>query len=162
MDLKEYCYSLSKEKLSGLALKLCDRAYAIWEGYCEATEVQYRDTVIGELHIVNKSLLSDTLILCHNLQSEANSDLFKNQAKAMLEKLLEPVTAIQDGDWNLPDHVEKTFYSVYNLIKGFDKPKSQFGELSHYLSVNQSVDAIYKSGLMSFDELKSFIYNIEK
>jgi hypothetical protein len=136
MDLKEYCTSLAKDKRLELALRLCDKAHPIWENYYITGNLSYRDTTVGELHKVEKNLLNDALI----------------------EKFLEPITAIQDDDWILPYPVERTFYAIYNLIKGFKQEENEFGELLHYLSVNQAVDAIWKSKLMSVDEIKNCIY----
>ena len=156
MDLKEYCSSLTKDKLSELAIRLCDRAYPIWSNYCDPGELSYQDTIVGISHTIEKNILSDALELCHHLQTDRN--LFKNQKDAMLERFLEPITALQDADWVLPYPVERVFYAIYNLVDGFKQKVSVFGELVHYLSVNQAVDAIYKAGLMTPGELKKLIY----
>jgi len=156
MDLKEYCTSLAKDKRLELALRLCDKAHPIWENYYITGNLSYRDTTVGELHKVEKNLLNDALHLCRHFKS--NPHLFIIQRDALLEKFLEPITAIQDDDWILPYPVERTFYAIYNLIKGFKQEENEFGELLHYLSVNQAVDAIWKSKLMSVDEIKNCIY----
>jgi len=156
MDLKEYCTSLKKDRLLELATKLCHKAYPIWEEYCKTGSLSYRETAVGMLYTVEENLLADTLNLFDHLQIDSNS--FKSQQDALLEKFIEPITAIQDGDWILPYPVEKVFYAIYNLLNGLKRPKNEFGELTHYLSVNQAVDAIYKAALMGVDEIKKLIY----
>jgi hypothetical protein len=156
MDFKEYCNSLPKERLSALAIKLCDKACPIWTDYCKIGGLTYRDTVVGLLHTIQENLLSDTLELCNRLQ--INSDLFDNEYTILKDEFLEPVTALQDDDWELPYPVEKVFYAVYNLLLGFKQQRSLNNDLFHYVSANQAGDALIKTGLMTSDEIKEFIY----
>ncbi len=157
MDLKEYCYSLSSNDLYTLAIKMCENALIIWDDYALKNKLYYRDTVIGLSHTVRTQLLSDTIQFCketHNVKFTRSTDFDK-----LLEEFSDPIVSIQDSDWELPYPVEKTFHAVYNLLKGDQEQLTNFDELTHYVSVNQAVDAITEHGRMPMKEIKDLIYS---
>jgi hypothetical protein len=156
MDLKEYCYSLESGELLTLALRLCDKAYPIWSDYCKTSNLTYRDTVVGMSHTIEERLLSDALSLSHPLQTATGS--FSKEQAILMEEFLEPITALEDDDWLLPRPVERVFFAVYNLLYGFKEKKNSFDELIHYLSVNQAVEALYTSEILTVDQIRALIY----
>jgi hypothetical protein len=155
MDLKEYCLSLTNEKLLDLALNLCNKVLPIWENYCDTNSLTYQDSVVGERHAIDKNLLIDSLNLCRRLQSDPNSWVTKRDS--LLEEFLEPECALQDSDWSLPYPVKTAFYAIYNLLRGFQLPIGLHNVPMHYISVNQAVDALQSAGFMTFDEIKELI-----
>jgi hypothetical protein len=54
--------------------------------------------------------------------------------------------------------VERVFFAVYNLLYGFKEKKNSFDELIHYLSVNQAVEALYTSEILTVDQIRALIY----
>jgi hypothetical protein len=66
--------------------------------------------------------------------------------------------ALQDEDWNLPEAVLKTFYSVYNLLGGVaGKETSLFGENIFYVSINQSIDALLVAKLLPIEDIRHIL-----
>jgi hypothetical protein len=156
MDLKEYCHSITTEKLFGLAIKVCEAALPIWWEYSANNELTYRDTVVGLRHEVDSNLLQNSVSFCKGeiFESAAGNPILIK----LLEKFSDPIVALQDSDWELPYPVERVFYAVYNLLDGLRNRVSYENELVHYVSVNQAVDAPTEGGLMSFEEIKEIIY----
>jgi len=92
--------------------------------------------------------------------------LSSNRKKDILFKLRErfddPIVALQDRDWKLPDEVQKTFYSVFNLLEAcLGNLESSFGELTIYISINQAVDALDISKIVTPEEIKDMLYERE-
>ncbi len=156
MNLKEYCYSITSEELFGLAIRLCEAALPIWHEYSVNNELTYRDSVVGLHHNVNPNLLLDSITFC---KSETLGNALRGlELNLLLEEFSDPIVALQDSDWELPYPVECIFYAVCNLLKGLQTSTSHFGELIHYVSVNQAADALGESRLMSNDEIRKIIY----
>jgi hypothetical protein len=74
----------------------------------------------------------------------------------------DPIIALQDTDWELPNEVQKTFYAVYNLIDTLmGKKKTVFEESSIYVSINQAIDALETSKTLTFDEINKILIDIK-
>ncbi|HVS93725.1 MAG TPA: hypothetical protein VHE59_16920 [Mucilaginibacter sp.] len=154
MTLSEYCATLSQEKLLETAIACCEVALTIWDEYALANKLSYRDTVVGMHHEVRPELLHDSLLYCTGKSSKDFATL--------LDEFSDPKVAIQDSDWELPSNVEKVFHAFYNLLDGLKKPITVFDEQTHYVAINQAIDAIYSSGKMTVDQIKSIIYDQDK
>jgi hypothetical protein len=156
MDLKEYCYSITKEELFNLTNRICDAALPIWQEYAANNELTYRDTVVGLSHTVNANLLYNSIAFCktETFESAAGKPILND----LYEEFRDPIVALQDSDWKLTYSVETVFYAVYNLLRGLRDGVSYTGELIHYTSVNQAADALETSGLMTIEEIKKIIY----
>jgi len=157
MTLQEYVASLSKEQQFRLALKFIKKALPIWEQYASKNSLGYIDTVVGLSHNVDKNLLKDSVqrveYLLDTPHNQHNTTLFDLQ-----EQFTDPIIALQDWDWELPDEVQKTFYAVYNLIEAFaGKEMSMFGEQTIYVSINQAIDAIVTAKIATFEELREML-----
>ena len=69
---------------------------------------------------------------------------------------------MQDCDWELPDEVFKTFYSVHNLLDSLvGKKQTVFGESTIYVSINQAIDAIEKSKTLTLEEINAILEEIK-
>ena len=108
---KKYCYNLNGAELFKLATKCCCLALPIWQTFADSHELTYRDTVVGLRHEVNKNLLYDSVLLCQG------ATLVKTQLKKLLDEFCDPIVALQDDDWELPEEVRFVFYAVYNLLE---------------------------------------------
>ena len=73
-------------------------------------------------------------------------------------QFLDPIIAIEDDDWKLPDDVLKIFYAVYNLIEAFSgRDKTVFGDSSIYISINQAIDSLETSKTLTEEEIKEIL-----
>ncbi|HEV7424358.1 MAG TPA: hypothetical protein VGO21_04175, partial [Candidatus Paceibacterota bacterium] len=74
----------------------------------------------------------------------------------------DPIVALQDTDWQLPDEVQKTFYAVYNLIDTLlVKEKTVFDESTIYVSINQAADALETSKTLTFYDINQILDDIK-
>jgi hypothetical protein len=157
MSLQKFIESLSEENQFRLAIKLAKRALPIWNKFADKTELSYRDSVAGLKHTVDKSLLKDALESVENYLKNKRSD-FSEEETNLYKKFIDPIVALQDDDWELPDEVLKTFYSVYILIEALiDNEKPVFGNSSLYVSINHSIDALVYSKTLSTDEINGIL-----
>lgn len=157
MDLKEYCYSLSKDDLFKLALHLCENALFIWDEYSLHNALEYKDTVVGMRHKVRRQLLPDSIKYCK--ETYVSRIFKKRELNKLLEEYRDPIVSLQDSDWELPYPVRQIFYAVHNLLDGINERMTVFNEKTHYVSVNQAVDALTEDGSITFDEIKRLIYS---
>ncbi len=82
-----------------------EEAVIVWERHAPGLKLAYRDSVVGMHHEIDPALPRRTLL--------ASED------RAALEKeWLEPITALQDDDWELPDAARDAFYAAYNAVRG--------------------------------------------
>jgi hypothetical protein len=162
MTLQEYTDSLPKGKQIELTIKLTKLVLPIWEKYSEDNQLSYRDTVVGLAHRVDKKLLRNTIEGVETYLSSGKWKRFMDGKRTLLKlrsQFNDPVVALQDTDWELPDEVLKTFYAVYNLIDTvIGKEKTVFGDSTIYISINQAVDALESSKTMPFDQIQEVIY----
>jgi hypothetical protein len=164
MALKDFLNRLSKDKKHTIAIMFIELALPIWDHHADKSELSYRDTVVGLTHVIDRKLLANCLGAAKDY---LNSNLAENFLKKKKEKLLflydelrEPVVALQDGDWDLPYEVEITFYSVYNLIRSLKgEENTVFDEPTIYVSINQAVDALTTSRVLTFDEINEMLAN---
>lgn len=159
MTLQKYIESLPEKTQIILAIKLIKLALPLWENYAYKNDLFYRDTVVGLPHSVDKKLLETTIDTIEKYQ-ESNKLKKTSTGKGELLRLRslfdDPVVALQDNDWDLPDEIRLIFYSVYNLIDTF----LGNDQSSMYVSINQSVDALETSKVLTSDEIRKMLYEI--
>ena len=112
MILQDYTNNLPKDKQFNLAIRLTKLAIPIWDNYANKNALTYRDTVVGLTHAVDKHLLLNTIDTVEKHLQINKSD---NKLYNIRRQYADPVVALQDFDWELPEEVQATFYSVYNL-----------------------------------------------
>jgi hypothetical protein len=108
-------------------------------------------------HNIHKGLLTETVdaveeyIKTHRIIRVMNG---KSRQMSLLKQFEDPVIALQDMDWKLPDEVQKTFYAIYNLLEAsIGKEQTTFNEPTIYISINQAIDALETSKEMTFEEI---------
>src|SRR5258706_4102371 len=162
MTLQEFCDTLSENKQIELAVNLIKHILPVWDNYAQQNSLSYRDTVAGLTHSVPKQLLTAAM---NEVEAYlAGPKLLRRlKRKDKLLKLYsyfsDPIIALHDTDWELPQAVEKTFYSVYNLTGSIvDKKKMVFDESAIYVSINQAIHAIQLSSVLSENQIQEIIY----
>ena len=165
MTLQKYTDSLSKDGRFKVAIRLTKLALPIWDNYADKNPLTYRDTVVGLTHTLDKKILKDTI---DAVETYLNSNKIKkiiggtSELREIRRQFDDPIVALQDTDWQLPDEVQKTFYAVYNLIDTLlVKEKTVFDESTIYVSINQAADALETSKTLTFDDINQILDDIK-
>ncbi len=165
MTLQKLTESLPAEKQFELALQLAKHSLSIWKKFVVHNKLTYHDSIVGLKHVVDKNLLEGTLVAIEIYLAAKTIKKEFNDQDVLLElnkQFEDPIVALQDDDWELPDEVLKTFYAVYNLLHAtIGIKKTAFDENTVYVSINQSIDALENSGLLTFEEINSIIDQIK-
>jgi len=145
MTLEERVAALNNLSKIKAARYFAETALHIWEKYASENDISYCDTVVGMHHELEISLLKDSLNFITNyISNQKKQD--KNKLKQLLHDYLEPITAIQDMDWEIPRSVELVIYSIHNILNYINgERKTVFNEDMLYVSINQSIDALLKN-----------------
>ena len=161
MALDKYVESLPKLKQYKLAIMFTKLALPIWNKYAEVNYLTYRDSVVGMVHNVDKHLLENAI---NAIDQFIHLNLFKRFSYKRYKLLnisnqfTDPVVALQDLDWELPNDVELVFYSTYNLMKAaIGQDSSAFGESTIYISINQSIDALTETKMFSIEQIQKIL-----
>ena len=147
---------MPSNKRLDLAIRLTKLALPIWEKYADENKLTYRDTVVGMHHSVDRNLLKETVGFVEQDFHLKKEERIFFKLKAQFD---DPIVALQDMDWELPDEIQNIFYSIYNLLEAYcGKSYTSFGDLTIYVSINQAIDALETSGRLTVDELRGIIY----
>lgn len=159
MSLEDYCESLNTRQKIQCCLALITVAMPIWNDFVKVNELKYRDSVVGLNHEIAPDILERGIKAVEIMQRKSIlSKLFSvSPLSGSLDEFLEPITAMQDLDWELPYPVAQLFYSVYNLMRFADKKQSHSHKDLAYISMNQSIDALSCSELKSLDEVNAIL-----
>ena len=162
MTLEEYIDNLSKDKQFDIAIRLTKLALPIWDKYVEKNELTYRDTVVGLQHSVDFNILKNTIYAVEKYISTnfINKAIVKNtDLLSLSSQFSDPIIALQDLDWELPDEIEKTFYAVHNLLdSALGKEKTAFNETTIYVTINQVIVALDSSKTITQEEIRKILY----
>lgn len=154
MNLKEIVTNLDEQTQYKMALIFTQKALVIWDNYANGKNMEYVDSVVGVNHTVDSSILDSTLQVIKSELKTPNSQA--ENIRKLLGEYTEPITALQDSDWELPNEVRLTFYSIKNLLtKISGQNTSSFNESLLYVVINQAIDAIYTAKIMTTDEVKN-------
>ena len=163
MTLEEHIENLPKDKQFDIAIRLTKLSLPIWNKYADKNELTYRDTVVGLHHFVDRALLKNTIdavekYISTNMISKVvikNIDLL-----SLSRQFSDPIVALQDIDWELPNEVEKTFYAVHNLLDAaLGKEMTAFNESTIYVTINQAIDALDSSKTRTEEEIRKVLYD---
>ena len=163
MTLEEHIENLPKDKQFDIAIRLIKLSLPIWDKYADKNELTYRDTVVGLHHSVDRALLKNTIdavekYISTNMISKVvikNTDLL-----SLSRQFSDPIVALQDIDWELPNEGEKTFYAVHNLLDAaLGKEMTTFNESTIYVTINQAIDALDSSKTMTEEEIRKVLYD---
>lgn len=154
MNLKEIVTNLDEQTQYKMALIFTQKALVIWDNYANGKNMEYVDSVVGVNHTVDSSILDSTLQVIKSELKTPNSQT--ENIRKLLGEYTEPITALQDSDWELPNEVRLTFYSIKNVLtKISGQNTSSFNEPLLYVAINQAIDAIYTAKIMTTDEVKN-------
>ena len=163
MTLEEHIENLPKDKQFDIAIRLTKLSLPIWNKYADKNELTYRDTVVGLHHFLDRVILKNTIdavekYISTNMISKVvikNTDLL-----SLSRQFSDPIVALQDIDWELPNEVEKTFYAVHNLLDAaLGKEMTAFNESTIYVTINQAIDALDSSKTMTEEEIRKVLYD---
>ena len=163
MTLEEYIENLQKDMQFDIAIRLTKFSLPIWDKYADKNELTYRDTVVGLHHSVDRALLKNTIDAVEKYISTnmINKVIIKNTDLLSLSRQFsDPIVALQDIDWELPNEVEKTFYAVHNLLDAaLGKEMTAFNESTIYVTINQAIDALNNSNTLTEEEIRKVLYD---
>ncbi len=163
MTLEEHIDNLPRDKQFDIAIRLTRLILPIWNNYADKNELAYRDTVVGLLHSLDRTLLKNTIdaVEQYILTNRINKVIIKNlDLLTFSRQFSDPIVALQDLDWELPYEVERTFYAVHNLlVSTLGKEKSVFNETTIYVTINQAIDAISSIKLLTETEIREILYD---
>ncbi len=163
MPLTELVNSLPKKSQIELAIELIEIGLPIWERYNSENPIEYNDSVVGMHHKIDKNLIAKSIKLLKKINGRNNflTDKINGiKIKSLHDEIREPVVARKDDDFEIPSEVELILYSTSNLIEyAMGKTYSLLNENLAYVSINQSIDAITKSKILTFDEIKNILEN---
>ncbi len=161
MSLQGLIENLPPENQFELAIQLAKCTLPIWKKFAVKNKLNYHDTIVGLKHAVDENLPEGTLIAIEiYLTAKKLQYNFDNKEEIwqLYKQFEDPIVALQDDDWELPDDVLKTFYAIYNLLKAtIGIKKTTFDENVVYVSINQSVEALEISGLLTVEEIDGII-----
>ena len=163
MTLEEHIENLQKDMQFDIAIRLTKLSLPIWDKYADKNELTYRDTVVGLHHSVDRALLKNTIDAVEKYISTnmINKVIIKNTDLLSLSRQFsDPIVALQDIDWELPNEVEKTFYAVHNLLDAaLGKEMTAFNESTIYVTINQAIDALNNSKTLTEKEIRKVLYD---
>lgn len=112
-DLVERFLELDAERRKSIHKFVCQKALEAWQLFVsEAGQISYNDSVVGLYHVVDASLPADAF---HEAFEASNS----YSAGIVSQRYLEPITALQDTDLELPDGFDLAYYSIYNAFRKY-------------------------------------------
>lgn len=153
MSLQDFLSTIPEKNQYELSVKFLTIGQPIWKNYANSNKnLEYTDTVVGMHHKVSKDIIQRTIDLA---SKEINSPESKTkQITELYQEFRDPIVSLQDMDWEIPESVLLIFYSAYNLIESLKGKKETYnGETMIYISINQSVDAITRENIKTFDEI---------
>jgi len=157
----DFVHGLSKRKQIILALKLTKIALPIWDNYAKNYSLIYQDGVVGLNHNVNEMILRASV---NGVDEYSRASIFKKLFKGKNDLLKlraqfdDPIIALQDGDWVLPDEVKMIFYSVFNLLEFvLGEEDTLFGDSSIYVSINQVLEGVNRSNLNLYEDINRIL-----
>ena len=140
MTLEKRIEKLPEKRQLELAIKFLEIGLPIWTEFAKNNRLEYTDTVVGMHHVIDYKIVEKAIELAKKTIDE---NFKKHKVSILQEEYLEPITALQDLDWEIPEEPKLVFYSAHNLVEKLaGKEKTVFNELTIYVSINQSIDAI--------------------
>ena len=162
MTLEQHIERLPKDKQFDIAIRLAKLVLPIWDKYAEKNEMTYRDTVVGLQHSVDIALLKNTIDAVEKYLSASNINkvIIKNTVLLSLcKQFSDPIVALKDLDWELPNEIERSLYAVYNLLNyTLGNEKTVLNAATIYVSINQAIDVLENAKIMSQEEIMQILY----
>lgn len=163
MTLEEYISQLPKHIQFAHAIRFSRLVLPLWDNYAKTNALTYRDSVVGLDHRVASGLLKNTVDAVENYLSSNRMGkviLKRTVLVPLSEQFTDPMVALQDLDWDLPNEIEKTFYAIHNLLNSaLGKEKTAFNKATLYVSINQAIDALTIARALSEAEIRQLLYS---
>lgn len=146
---------LNLKQQKSVEIDLCQRVLQIWQSYAEEQthgaqrEWQYFDGVVGMLHSVDIHLPARALqsvkgarssVQKLNPEAELGAEL-RAELQELSQAYQEPIVALQDQDWELPEPILYAYYAIYNLWRKYVLQQS----FETLLIVNQALSSLSSS-----------------
>ncbi len=156
--LQELINGLPQQGQVAMAVHFAELAMPIWTRFAEKDDRSYVDGVVGLRHVISATLPQEALAIMKAELSQpghCRSETGAAALKALSHEFVEPIVALQDDDWELPEPVRLVFFAHSNLLE-YLNGKTIFygGESALYVVVNQTIDALEKSGIMDTPQIK--------
>ncbi len=157
--LQELMQGLPTERQLAMAVHFVQLGLPIWTEFAvDPAARSYCDGVVGMHHVISETLPARALALAqcvlHNPDHMSTADRLAECA-AIKHEFIEPIVALQDGDWELPDAVKLIFYAHSNMVEHLSGYSIFLGgESALYVTVNQAIDALETSGHMHMQALR--------
>ncbi len=125
-------FALHREQRRLVILHLAKRSLQTWkQQFPEGTDLQYAESITGSMQTVELNLPEDAINEIENSDFDA----------CVEERYQEPIVALHDMDWALPEQAELAYYGIYNahrLLK-------QQATVEEKLVLNQLLSALPES-----------------
>ncbi|OFY89695.1 MAG: hypothetical protein A3K10_14570 [Bacteroidetes bacterium RIFCSPLOWO2_12_FULL_31_6] len=157
MSLQDLLSTIPEKNQHELSVKFLTIGQPIWKDYAiNNKNLEYTDTVVGMQHKVSHDIIQRTIDL---ISEEIKSPKSKTKQIAELhQEFRDPIISLQDMDWEVPESVLLIFYSAYNLIESLKGKKETYDDESMiYISINQSIDAITREKIKTFNEINTLL-----
>jgi len=164
MTLQRYYNDLPGDLKAELAVRIARLTLPVWEKYAEEDNLIYTDTSGGITHKIDRNIFPETIkeIEDYILLSRDNEYSYNNSGLVELyENFEEPVSALYDGDWEVPAEVESSFYCLYNLLRELaGEMEVHPGNTAFNISVDRTIDTMETSGIISEDEFLDLLKEV--
>lgn len=123
-------FNMSSSQKKEVHLCLAGIALTQWRKFiaCGAVPRSYTESVCGTCQKIDLNLPSDAMTCVRD----------KTDPSQISERYLEPITALHDDDWSLPDDPQYAFYTIYNTFQKYALGK----EIDDWLIVNQALSSL--------------------
>lgn len=158
--LSDLMQGLPADRQLTIATHFCRLGLPIWDEFASNADARaYHDGVVGMHHVISETLLARALAVAQaalHHSSDMSNPASTDAIGILLHEFIEPIVALQDDDWELPDAVKLIFYAHSNLIEHLSGNKVFLGgESALYVAVNQAIDALETSGRMTMEQIRS-------
>lgn len=136
MSLKELAQRFNQLPESGkkqVHRHVCWMTLLAWQRFAnQIQEINYVDSVVGMAHKMDLGLPFDAFDVIFNPLAPA---IRRERIAALKERYLEPLSALQDGDLELPNQIEPGYYAIYNAFAKYALGRT----IDDWLIVNQAL-----------------------
>lgn len=158
MSISDFVNTLERKNQIELAIELIEIGLPVWENYNTKNQIEYTDSVVGMYHKIDKKLIHKSIRLLKRINKKNTflmDKIYGIKFKNLKKEIREPIVARQDNDFELPETVELILFSTSNLIDYATGIKvNHANENLASVSINQSIEAIIKCGILDYDEIK--------
>lgn len=124
--------ALSEDDRIDALVVACEPALVAWTTWALRVKPSYVDSVVGMRHVVDVDLLARAL-------DEVRRRHDRPDVAKTIHDFVEPIVALQDGDFELDDRMQYAFYAIYNLHRIVFEPSDH---VTVALVLNQATAAI--------------------